>query len=73
MIEAFLFGGLPSTLLRALSLSKGSPPNKKSLSLRPLRLCVESRDETKEYNLGVLNASSVKLLFLTVYSGKGLY
>jgi hypothetical protein len=39
--EAFLFGGLPSALL-ALSLSKGSPPNKKSVSPRPLRLCVEN-------------------------------
>jgi hypothetical protein len=32
----------PSTLLRALSLSEGSPPNKESVSPRPLRLCVEN-------------------------------
>jgi len=34
MKDPFLFGGLPSTLLRALSLSKGSPPNKKIIPLR---------------------------------------
>ncbi len=39
--EDFLFGGLPSTLLRALSLSKASPPNKKITSLRAQRLCGE--------------------------------
>jgi len=56
--RSLLFGGIPSVLLRALSLSKGSPPNKKVLSLRTLRL----RDENAILDRHGCSASSSSFL-----------
>ncbi len=44
-----MFGGLPSTLLWALNLSKGSPPNKNFLKKRVRSLLCGLRVSSKFY------------------------